>query len=246
MKRVDQMIKYLSGDLSQEESRAFEKELLQDKELKGSFDQVSKAYHLISRQLRHQDEAKFISTLKEVMDRSSPKVSGGPGKRSGLMLLLSLAASIAIVLTILLINRNDKDIYLAYYHPLDDQVVLSVNQETRGEYGSVASLFTSEEYKSVIEETTHLLLLDKGNQTALLFNLLASIELDQEEEALVRFEQVEPDPSHILGQSLAWYRILALVKADRMEEAMRVLEALMAQPGPYKSDAHKLQKKLIK
>ncbi len=157
-----------------------------------------------------------------------------------------MAASIAIVLTILLINRNDKDIYLAYYHPLDDQVVLSVNQETRGEYGSVASLFTREEYKSVIEETTHLLLLDKGNQTALLFNLLASIELDQEEEALVRFEQVEPDPSHILGQSLAWYRILALVKADRMEEAMRVLEVLMAQPGPYKSDAHKLQKKLIK
>ena len=246
MKRVDHMIKYLSGDLSREESQAFEKELLQDKELKETFDQTSDAYHLISKQLRRQDEEKFISKLKEVMDRTSPKVSGGTGKRSGLMLLLSLAASIAIVLTILLINRNDQNIYLAYYHPLDDQVVLSVNQETRGEYGSVSSLFTRGEYESVIEETSRLLLLEEGNQRALLFNLLASIELGQEEEALVRFEQVEPDPTHILGQSLAWYRILALLKADRVEEAISVLEGLTAQPGPYKSDAHKLQKKLIK
>ena len=82
MKRVDQMIKYLSGDLSREESRAFEKELLQDKELKETFDQVSKAYHLISSQLRRQDEEEFISTLKEVMDRSSPKVLTHNSSRS--------------------------------------------------------------------------------------------------------------------------------------------------------------------
>jgi anti-sigma factor RsiW len=78
MKRVEQMIKYLSGDLSPEESLAFERELSENPQLKEEFSNVSLAYSTISDQLKIQDEEVFTAALSAAMNRSESKSGPGP------------------------------------------------------------------------------------------------------------------------------------------------------------------------
>ena len=241
------MIKYLSGDLNREESMAFEQELAQDKQLRDTFDQVSAAYKLVADQLRRRDEAAFRSRLREVMDQSEP--GGAPGtkkRRPRWVLFLPLAASIAILVTIYVMNRDPGRIYLTFFNPAEDPVLLAYNQETRGDSDSAIALFSHGRFEASLEKTSEQLSEDPGNQLALLFHLLAAMELNVEAGVLTRVEAVELDTRHALGQSLTWYHALAMVKTGRTAEAAALLEGLLSQPGPYESDAHKLQKMLIK
>ncbi|MFH0758334.1 MAG: hypothetical protein V2B15_13685 [Bacteroidota bacterium] len=247
MKSVDHMIKYLSGDLNGEDSGSLEKELLQDKELHELFEQVSAAYRLIGDQLRKRDEDLFRSRLREVMDKTSPADDPGVKKRRPLWLLIpTLAASVAILLAILMMHRSPDQRYQAFYHPNEDQVILALNTETRSDSESAAFLFSKGEFQSTLKLTSAILKTDPGDQAALLFHLLASMELDLEREALAITEKAVPDTSHALGQAMVWYRTLALMKAGREDEAEIALEALLKSPGSYAADAHKLKKMLTK
>lgn len=240
------MIKYLSGELSREESRAFEAELSENKALRESFDRVSAAYNLIGDQLNRRDEEAFTSRLREAMDRPLPGNNPLPGKRKPRwLLLLPLAASVAIFLAIILMNREE-ELHLAFYNPAGDPVILAINQETRGDSESMARLFTDGEYSSVMEKSTHLLTSDPGNRMALLFRLLSAMEMELQNEVLAGMEESVPGSGDSLGQALVWYRVLALIKANRTEEAADALEVLLVNPGPYGKNAHKLQKKLKK
>ena len=241
------MIKYLSGDLNQEESRALEQEIAQDKELSDAFNQVSAAYGLIGDQLRQRDEAAFRTKLREVMDHSSP--GGAPvikNRRSRWIFLVPLAASVAILVVLYIMNRGPERIYQVFFNPSEDPVILAFNQETRGDSESAISLFSQGQYEASMERTSEMLLQDPGNQLTLLFHLLAAMELNVEADVLNLVEAAEIDTGFALGRSLTWYQALAMVKSGRTMEASRLITVLTEQPGPYQSDAHKLQKMLIK
>jgi predicted Zn-dependent protease len=135
---------------------------------------------------------------------------------------------------------------MAFFNPAEDPVILAYNQETRGDSDSAIALFSHGQFEASLEKTSELLLEDPGNQLALLFHLLAAMELNVEAGVLARVEAVELDTRHALGQSLTWYQALAMVKTGLTEEAAALLEGLLSQPGPYESDAHKLQKMLKK
>ena len=87
---------------------------------------------------------------------------------------------------------------------------------------------------------------DTGNQLALLYYLLASIEIGLQDQAIEKLAALDLKTDHQLGQALYWYRALALIKMDRYEEANQFLLALIQHPGPYQSKARSLQKNLLK
>ena len=63
MSYVDLIIKYLSGDLSQEEATSFEEEMESNDELRSMFEEYAAAYNLIRDQLRERDEKFFRRKL---------------------------------------------------------------------------------------------------------------------------------------------------------------------------------------
>jgi len=194
------MIKYLSGDLNREESRAFEQELAQDKQLSETFGQVSAAYKLIEDQLRNRDEAAFRRKLREVMDHSSP--GGTPGiknRRSRWTIFVPLAASVAILVVLYIMNRGPERTYQAFFNPSEDPVILAFNQEVRGDSESAISLFSQGQYEASMERTSEMLLQDPGNQLTLLFHLLAAKELNVEADVLNLGEAAEVETGHALG-----------------------------------------------
>ena len=79
MSYVDLIIKYLSGDLSREESSSFEKELERNEELRKATEEQSAAFKLIRDQLEKRDLARFKATLAEVMQKTPTGATGNPG-----------------------------------------------------------------------------------------------------------------------------------------------------------------------
>ncbi len=251
MKRVEQMIKYLSGDLSPEESLAFERELSENPQLKEEFSNVSLAYGTISDQLRKQDEEAFTAALSAAMKRPGPGtvVSKYRNRISRWWYpLMAVAASAAILLTIIGNPKGSERIYSSSYHPSDDPVLITLEANIRGEaaFQNIVNLWQEKEYIQCISEAEKFLEKDSSDQYAMLFYLLSSMEMNQGEKALEGLKMRETDLRQTLGQALTWYRALALVRADAPSEAAALLIPLCEVPGPYKEDAYKLKKKLRK
>jgi len=244
MKNVDLIIKFLSGDMDQEEAGSFKKDLATNPELKQEYTEVSHAYQLIKTQLRKRDEDSFRAKLAEVMEQPISKtknISISHWRRW--YFLLPLAASLAILISIFLMNPESDIILAKFYKPQKDAVVLALNQATRGASESGIDLYRKGLYEEAMNQMSELLASDEENQVTLLFYLLSSLELDLQEIAL---EKVLANPINTelqTGQCLIWYTSLALIKSNRFEEAAIQLQPLTKQPGPYQTSASRLLKR---
>ena len=247
MKHVDQIIKYLSDEMNQEEAGSFEKDMASNPLLKEEYEEVSAAYRLIREQLQQRDEESFRARLVKIMEKPAPKIQHKSyGHRPRWYFLLPLAASLAILLTVFLMNQRSDKILSRFFEPAKDPVILTINQETRGGSESGINLYHDGHYLESMDKMSELLEKDPENQLALLFYLLASMELDQQETVLEKVLPLAVHSEQRLGQSLNWYTSLALVKSARLEEASTQLQTLTGQPGPYQADARRLQKMLLK
>ena len=161
---------------------------------------------------------------------------------------MAVAASVAVLLTIIGNPIGSERIYSSSYHPSDDPVLITLEANTRGEapHQNIVNLWQEKEFIQCISEAEKFLEEDSADQYAMLFYLLSSMEMNQGEKALEGLKMRETDLSQTLGQALTWYRALALVRADALSEAAALLTTLCEVPGPYKEDAYKLKKKLRK
>lgn len=246
MNNVDLIIKYLSDEMTPEDSGSFEKELASNPDLRREFEEISSAYNLIRNELRKRDEAAFRSGLKDAMEKSGKKNSNHYRFRRGWYLLVPIAASIAIILALFFTDREPEQLFLKFFNPGEDPVLLAFNQETRGESDSGSTLFHDGYIEESRNKTRAILEADPGNRKAMLYFLIASIELDKEMEALHLIEASDYPITNLLDQSIVWYKSMALLKAGMRDEAIAELGILEKQPGPYETDARQLKKMLLK
>jgi len=243
MKYVDLIIQYLSGDLSEDESSSFRKELETNPLLREEFEQVSAAYRLIRDQIQKDDLEHFTSRLREVMERPVKGQTARVRYRKWLF-PIPVAAALAILILLFTTNRDQGRIFSRYYQPERDPVVLAFNQDARGETEMGIALYNRERYERSRQVMAGLLETDPENQLALLYYLLSSIELDLEEEAIQAVRNTDVRTDHPLGQSLAWYTAMACIKSGRYEQAGAYLMPLKQQQGPYEQKAGRLIKLL--
>ena len=233
--------------MNQDEAGSFERKLASDHGFKEQYEEVSAAYNLIRDQLQKRDLDDFTKTLLEVMEQSDNKLPIARRRfRSWWYVPLLLAGSLAILLIIIRNNPDGKSVFSRYYQPGEDPVLLAYNQGTRGPTEPGILYFQLGQYEKTVEVMTDLIKKDPKNQLALLYYLLASIEIDMHDLAIEKLAPLDMRIDYQLGQALYWYSALALIKMDRYEEAELYLPALIQQPGPYQSDARRLQKNLLK
>lgn len=247
MSYVDLIIKYLSGDLSQDECTSFEKELESNETLKEAFEEQSAAYELIREQLQKRDQNDFRAKLQEAMGHIAPiKTSRKTGFRTWWYIPSAIACSLAILLVILLRPPGNEKVLARYYHPAKDAVVLAYYQDTRGASEPGIIQYRQGNYVLAIELLSKRFSQEKENKLILLYYLLSAMEQDQQPLAMELIKLEEPAPADMLDQSIRWYSTLALIKSDRREAALEKLHPLTEQEGPYQNDAIKLEKVLLK
>jgi len=247
MSYVDLIIKYLSGDLKQDEATSFEQELATNSELKREFEEVSVAYNLIRDQLQKRDEESFRKKLEDAMNHEEP--SAEPRSqwfRLHWFIPLAAACSLAILYIFTLHKPGDERVLSRFYDPLSDPVVLAYNMNTRGVPEPGVIQYWEGDYRRSMEELSTRILEEKENKLLQLYYLLSAIELDRQDEALATLEFQVHDSMQLPDQALAWYTTLALFKSDRRQEALELLYTLSKQQGPYQSEAIKLEKVLLK
>jgi len=249
MKHVDHMIKYLSGDLSPEESLDFERELTVNPQLKEEFSDVSLAYRMIGEQLRKKDEEAFSEALYAAMKKNGPAGSHRKKNNGRLWyLLIAVAASAGLLVVILTSQQGTEGLYSSWYKPSDDPVIMTLEMNLRGEttYQTIIKFWQDEDYPHCMMMAENQLSENPFDQYAMLFYLLSSMETDEAAPALEMINKDEAGTSQPLGQALNWYRALALIKAGETSEAAALLTPLSRLPGPYQKQADKLKKKLKK
>jgi tetratricopeptide (TPR) repeat protein len=245
MKYVDLIVRYLSGDMSPEESGAFERELERDEILKEEYEDAAAAYELISDQLRKRDEREFRARLLEAMEAVSPDPAGSTKPRSVRWYLLApLAASLAILVGIYLMDRGENRLLERFFKPGEDPVLLALAQETRGETEPGISLYWKGNYESACREMKEVLSRDPDNQLAMLYLLLCAMETGHVDEVVDRVLDADIKPDHRLGQCITWYTVLAMLKMNQQDEASELLGALLLKEGPYRTHARKLKRML--
>jgi hypothetical protein len=246
MNNVDLILRYLSGEMDPEEISSFERKLDDDEMLHEEFRQISKAYALVKQELQNRDREEFRNLVKEVIDEHNRKDRAGSPRRKRLYLLTSLAASLAIVLFLLLPDRTDETIYSRFYAPEEDKVLLALGQDTRGGIQPGIRHYRDGSYAACRSRMYSILEKDPRNQVAMLYFLLASLETDMESQALDSLVISSIDMEHQPGQSLAWYTSMALLKSDREEDARMILNVLSGYRGPYRKRARKVLELLSK
>ncbi len=247
MSNVDRFIKYLSDELDLKESEALERDLASDPRLKKEFEKVSAAYRLIGEELQRRDLEAFRKKLTEVMDEPLPGVQKADKRRGYFSVLLPLAASLAMVM-VLLIRKDavEHRTVSRFLNPQEDPVVLAMQHGTRGTEDRVIHLYGEGRYLESMAACIPVLEREPDNQKALLFFLLSSLEVGEEKNALERLPELSSTPGDQLGRSILWYSSLALLRSGEKEEAILRLDRLIEQQGPYRKEAEKLKKVLLK
>ncbi|MEA3461000.1 MAG: hypothetical protein U9R49_03905 [Bacteroidota bacterium] len=247
MSYVDLIIKYLSGDLSQEESVSFEKELESNHELKETFEQHRAAFELIRDQLQKRDDQTFRAKLQEAMshDTPAPAFQKTPS-RNWWYIPPAVACVLAMMLILLPLRPGNEKILSRFFHPAEDPVVLAYNQDTRGEPEPGIIQYRLGKYQDAMELLSVRINQEKDNKLILLYYLLSAMELDRQQEVLALIPEEEAERMDLLDQTISWYTSLALIKSDRREDALEKLQPLTEQEGSYHSDALKLEKVLLK
>ena len=247
MSYIDLIIKYLSDDLDKEEAASFERKLETDEELRASYELHAAAFELIRHQLQKRDEEAFRTQLLKIVNQQVPrKPDHKKATRFGWLIAVSAACLLAVLLIFLPGRPVNQKILTRYYHPERDPVILAMEQDTRGrsEPGIVA-------YRNGDFEQSMELLSSRFGDTAdpvriRLYCLLASMELDRQQEILSKILPGEASPLDPLHRALNWYLALALIKSDRIPEALELSRTLTEQEGPYHLEAIKLEKVLLK
>jgi len=247
MNYVDPILRYLSGEFSPEEAKAFRQSMNSNEELKQEFIEISKAYELIREKLVERDTRAFREKLQASMEREIQLSLSPQGRnRRWWLSLAALAATLAIVLSIWLKPSGKERLLSRFYTPDQDPVVLALQQDTRGIREEGILYYRNERYREAMISLEPLVREKSGNEQILLFYLLSVMELDKEEEIIEFLLSWEFQAMNLTDQALRWYASLALLKTDRLEESRAMLRALKLEPGPYQSDAENLLKLLLK
>jgi len=248
MSYIDLIIKYLSGDLSREEATSFEKEMESNDGLRNTFEEYSAAFDLIRDQLQERDELLFRRKLEEAMNHEARKPEHQTSwLKSRWYLPLAAACGLLFILTLLLVRPMGNERVLSrFYDPGRDPVIIALNQGTRGESDSGILQYYRGNYKGCMDTLSNRIANQGADKTALLYYLLSSIELDRQDEALEMMMVENRDSMDLPDQAITWYTALALLKSEQREAAVAELQPLIRQPGPYRSNAVRLEKVLLK
>ena len=204
MSYVDLIIKYLSGDLSQQEASSFEKELESNAVLKEAFKEHAAAYELIRNQLQERDNKSFRAKLQKVMSiDASEKVHSKKNVRSWWYFPPAVACLVAIVLILLIPRPGNEKLLSRFYHPLEDAVVLAHIQDTRGASEQGIIEYRQGNYSEAMDLLSQRITQDQDNKLIMIYYLLSAMELERQQEALKLLKVTEAESWDLLDQCLS-------------------------------------------
>ncbi len=245
---------YFRGDLASEERFELESAQLDDPLL----DEALEGYRWLQQEGKPLPDDAFFRQLEESLLTSgnpTPKVGRRLFQRK-LLRPWGMAAAIAALLLVGYIGfthlgaKEGDELFAALYHPpeLEMPVLRSFDTASPQEFDpqlmEAYQLLQEARYEDSFRLFRAFLQKQPQQPFAQFYAGIAALEANHWPEAATHFRKVLELNSH-LRQEAQWYLALSLWKQDSTEEARRLVEEILAQPGhPYRKPAKKLRKAL--
>lgn len=233
---TDQIEKYLSGQMMEDEKRAFEKEISVNPAL-----QEELALHrevLAGMEMYFEDELKqkLIAVEKEIKDDEQ--------KSSSIRLswVIGIAASLMLVALsfYFIINQapSSEEIFISYYEPYPN-IISPAERSGEAPATTVTALdyYEQENYLAAIEAFEAQLEETLSQPSFRFYYALSYLSLDKAASAIPHLQELASAGGHNFVHQAQWYLGLAYLKTNQEEKASQIFHQLKNSETPYSNKA---------
>jgi len=268
---TDSIIRYLSGEMTEDEARDFKTSLAQNKQIKFEHDEILKALKLIENNLRtcwNKDEMtreEFIADLLAKNDilsfsgreerpeevqflkkltetyEKKPRDLLSGDSRPGLLLT---AAAVFIGFLVYFFHETDTSrLFEKYYLPGDDAYICLFSRNG-SDIESVTQYFLEGRYEQALA-----ILSDKElsgmmqTRDSLILSMIL-YETGQQSRSLTLLQSIADQPDGNYKSTASWYYALYSLNTGNQEKAGQYLQQLAENKSSYSKDARKLMRRL--
>ncbi len=213
----EQIEKYLQGDMTKEESLAFENEMQHNETLRDMTHQTKQAM-----------EAIYISSMKEKLKSIDEKLNIERGKTKQYTIVKwAVAASIVIAVSVFTVVKlsapeTESTAIYAQLYSKDPGMPTLMDQSFNFEFDDAMIDFKLGEYSNAIQKFLVLNRDEPGKDEVILYLGLSYMESGEHKKLLELWEGWSPQDVAI-RQKFEWYHALNLLKLDEKTEAMDLL-----------------------
>ena len=234
---------YLKGELPQEASRLFEREMENNPELQQAV--------AAQRQLIRGVELGFNRNLKSLLRKEESRLQQSeekPWRRSNNRLwTVAIAACIALVVVAIFAIKVQKAtpqaLFAQYYQPYPN-IKMPISRSASTVEQAPYESYESGKYDKALPAFKALIVKNPADTAAIFYAGIASLELGETHQALQYFDQLDSLGKSRYSRPGVWYEAMAFLKAGEKGKAKAKLTRLQAGGGSYASRASELLNKL--
>lgn len=242
METTRKIEQYLEGTLGEAERREVEARARQDKD----FQALIRMHREVDESIRDRDLALLRDEIKRIGNGFIDASDKAPYRivfRVAAMLVL-LTVTGLIVKFLLFSNLSPEDLYQKYYSPYDTDVVLRSSGSDRTNLDKAIRNYSRGNYTKAIALLEETLRKDPANNLALFYRGLAALGTSDGMIAIPSFEAIPDDWNSPFIEHRNWYLALALLREQRIQEAMKIFNEIGTGGGYYAEKARKISRNL--
>ena len=239
--------RYILGYLSPDEKELFEMEMQKNPGLKKEVDLLNG----ISRAIQDQDVLEFRAMVQE--EAAEYKVSRKGQKVRRIFVRASAAAASIILVAAIFFAMSiqghraisSTKVFSEFYIPYHSGLVSRSGSGNEDDlYNRAIREYAATQYKLASTTFDSILSKDPGNNGALFFSGMTSMELKEFAKAAQRFERVILNANSLYIHQAEWYRGLSLLATNDRKNALVHFRNLASRKGYYNSKARLLLNEL--
>ncbi|MGD2034786.1 MAG: tetratricopeptide repeat protein [Bacteroidales bacterium] len=239
--------RYLENVMSKEERIWFEKELEGNHKLQDEVDLQRKLHAAIADKETMALEEQLNLIYDQVYKPWTVKVSKS-SMRKAFAIVSGVAVSLAVVAILLISHKqgySSAEIYAQYYKPADVGMSFrasgdAVNNELR----TAMMLYESKRFDEAIKLFEQILQKDNSRIGLNLYSGISHMEINQYDEANIRFKRIIDHKANAFIESAEWYLGLCYLLNDEKDKAIDTFAGIAESDGYYAKDARKILNKL--
>ncbi len=245
MSNFDLLDRYFSNELDKAELKAFNERLKNDPEFNQEFQEIKEIKLAVKLEARREIKSFFT----DIEDSLNPKESTNKNNQTAMKKVYMVAASLMLIASVgyLVLTGNglpsSQDVFTEYYEPYNN-----LNGAVRGETRAASmsaeayNAYDAGNYALAAEKFEALVEVEKTAENYFYMGI-ANIETGNYETAVKNLNTTLNNFSTYKDQS-KWFLSMALLAADKEEEALSSLASLATKENAYKLKSTEVLKKL--
>lgn len=249
MNDLESLIRFLDGELNEEEKKELQKQLLEDPKLMEQYQLIvdfDKAMN--DKQLKQFEDS--LDRAKANYFESLPEAETlNPPFRKIRHWLIAASIIFAVILGIVLSKtlikgQNTDQLFAQYYERLDNSFTSRSYAESGNDFTKAIQFYDQGNYEGAIMLLKRVVTVDPANNAAKLFLGISFIETEQLKNAIPVFKNILESNDVIFGEHARWYLSLCYIKLKEVDKAKQQLQQIIKEKTIYAQKASEILKKI--